>query len=144
MVDRLRRTTSFALAASLTRAGVAGLRAKAPGGRGRWERKNHSGRSVELYAGLAVAVAAAVGAGLVRSGAGAGLAAVTVGAAAAVLPDDLAERTMLGDAGAHALGAALGTAVVASNGRAGLLAHAAAVVAAAAFGDRVSEVARSA
>jgi UDP-N-acetylmuramyl pentapeptide phosphotransferase/UDP-N-acetylglucosamine-1-phosphate transferase len=51
---------------------------------------------------------------------------------------------MLGDTGAHALGAALGTAAVACNGRAGLAAHAAAVVAAAVYGDRLSEWARSA
>lgn len=50
---------------------------------------------------------------------------------------------MIGDTGAHALGAALGAAAVAGNGRAGLVAHAAAVVAAAVYGDRVSEVARS-
>lgn len=232
----------------LARAGIAGLRAKAPGGRGRWERTNYAGRTVELYAGPAVGVAAAVGAGrvrpaagfavlaaglcgayddvagagdprrgfrdhllalrdgevtsgavklfgisaaglvagallkeravdkvlagvviagtahfvnlvdvrpgraaaavvalgapgLLRSGAGAELAAVATGAAAAVLPDDLGERAMLGDTGAHALGAALGAAVVAGNGRTGLLAHAVALVAAAAYGDKVSEAA---
>ncbi|MFE2039028.1 hypothetical protein ACFXBB_38595 [Streptomyces scopuliridis] len=60
-----------------------------------------------------------------------------VGAAAAVVADDLGERTMLGDTGAHALGAALGSAVVAGNGRAGLVVHALGVVAATAYGDRV-------
>jgi hypothetical protein len=82
--------------------------------------------------------------GLLRGGPGAELAATAMGAAAAVLPDDLGERAMIGDTGAHALGAALGAAVVAGNGRAGLVAHAAAVVAAAVYGDKVSEVARGA
>lgn len=250
MINRACRTRSFALAAGLTRAGIAGLRAKTPGGRGRWERTNHAGRTVELYAGPAAALGAAVAAGrvspvagfavlaaglcggyddvagagddrrgfrdhlgalrdgeitsgtvklfgisaaglvagallkeravdkvlagvviagaahfvnlvdvrparaagavlalgapgLLRSGPGAQLAAAATGAAAAVLPDDAAERTMLGDTGAHALGAALGTAVVACNTRAGLLAHAAAVIAAAVYGEKVSEAARS-
>jgi UDP-N-acetylmuramyl pentapeptide phosphotransferase/UDP-N-acetylglucosamine-1-phosphate transferase len=235
------RGTSLGLTAALTRAGMAALRARAPGGRERWERKNYAGRSVELYAGPAAALAVALGAGRVRPAAGmavavaglcgayddlagdhrrgfrahlgalrdgevtsgavklfgisaAGLvagalmkervvdralagvviagaahlvnlvdvrpgraagavvvlgvpgmvrselAAVAVGAAVAVLPDDLSERVMIGDAGAHALGAALGAAVVAGNGRAGLLLHAAAVVAAAVCGDQVSRV----
>lgn len=89
-------------------------------------------------AGAALALAAP---GLLRSGPAGPLSAVPLGAAAAVVADDLGERTMLGDAGAHALGAALGLAVVAGNGRAGLAAHAAGLVAAAAAGDRISRLA---
>ncbi|NNN37800.1 hypothetical protein HLK59_47300 [Streptomyces sp. S3(2020)] len=99
---------------------------------------------VDVRPGRAAGSVVALGVpGMVRKGAGGALAAATVGAAAAVLPDDLGERVMIGDTGAHALGAALGVAVVAGNGRAGLVAHAAAVVAAALYGDTVSEVARS-
>jgi UDP-N-acetylmuramyl pentapeptide phosphotransferase/UDP-N-acetylglucosamine-1-phosphate transferase len=244
------RTSSFVLTAALARTATAALRAAAPGGAGRWERENHAGRTVGLYAGPATAPAAAAGAarvrpaagfavlaagacgawddaagegdprrgfrahlsalrrgevttgavkllgigaaalaagtllkerpldrllagvviagaahavnlvdvrpgraaaavlalgapGLLRAGPGAALAAVATGAAAAVLPDDAGERAMLGDTGAHALGAVLGAAVVAGNGRPGLAAHAAAVVAAAVYGDRVSELART-
>lgn len=96
---------------------------------------------VDVRPGRAAQVALGVGApGLLRGP----LAAAPMGAAAAVLPDDLAERGMLGDAGAHALGAALGVAIVAGNGRAGLAAHAAGLVAAAVYGDRVSALARGA
>ncbi|MFI9629827.1 hypothetical protein [Streptomyces sp. NPDC052042] len=49
---------------------------------------------------------------------------------------------MIGDTGAHALGAALGVAV-AGRGRAGFLAHAAGLVAATAYGERVSGRIRS-
>ncbi|MFH9818778.1 hypothetical protein [Streptomyces sp. NPDC017230] len=251
MIERARRTgTSFALAAALARTGLTALRATAPGRRERWERENHAGRTVDLYAGPACAVAAAVGTarvrpaagfavlaagvcgayddavgaedprrgfrahlsalrngevtsgavkllgisaaglvagavmkerpldkvlagaviagaahfvnlvdvrpgragasvlalgapGLLRGGPGAEAAAAAMGSASAVLPDDLAERTMLGDTGAHALGAALGVAVVVGNGRAGLAAHTVALVAAAAYGEKVSEAARS-
>ncbi|MDT0616014.1 hypothetical protein [Streptomyces lancefieldiae] len=251
MITRARRTgSSFALAAALARTGLTALRTTAPGGRERWERKNHAGRTVGLYAGPACALAAAVGTarvrpaagvavlvagacgayddrvgaedprrgfrahlsalrggevtsgtvkllgisaaglaagavlrerpldkvlagvviagaahfvnlvdvrpgragavvlalgapGLLREGPGAETAAAAMGAAAAVLPDDLGERTMLGDTGAHALGAALGVAVVAGNGRAGLAAHAVALLAAAVCGEKVSEAARS-
>lgn len=248
-----RRVLTLVGAVAATRVCLTALRSRAPGGRERWERENHAGRTVDLYAGPAVAAGAAlavlpsragavtagavlaagacgayddmtavgdprrgfrahlsalgegevtsgivklagIGAaglaagallerrpldrllagaviagtahlvnlldvrpgraaaavlalgapGLLRGGAAGDLSAAAVGAAAAVLPDDLRERTMLGDAGAHALGAALGAAVVAGNGRAGLLLHAAALVAAAAHGDRISALARSA
>ncbi|MFD8390170.1 hypothetical protein ACFV2N_13440 [Streptomyces sp. NPDC059680] len=243
-----RKSRSLLLSAALTRAGQALLRTGPPGGRERWERKNHAGRTVGLYAGPAAAAGVALAAGrvrpaagaavlaagicgayddvagderrgfrahlralrdgevtsgavklfgisaaglvagavmkervldkvlagvviagaahfvnlvdvrpgraagavlalgapvLLRKGPGAGLAAAAMGAAAAVLPDDLGERVMIGDTGAHALGAALGAAVVAGNRRAGLLAHAVAVVAAAVHGDRVSAWARA-
>ncbi|MFH8222295.1 hypothetical protein ACH4C2_20815 [Streptomyces sp. NPDC018057] len=241
--------TSAALAsAALTRASLWALRTRPPGGRARWERENHAGRTVGLYAAPATALAAAAGAarvrpaaalavaaaglcgayddiagagdprrgfrahlsalrageitsgavkllgvsaaalaagarlgerpadkvlaavviagtahlvnlvdvrpgraagtvlalaapGLLREGPGAEPAAAAAGVAAAVLPDDLGERVMIGDTGAHALGALLGTAIVAGNGRAGLAAHAAALVAAAVCGDRVSAAA---
>ncbi|MFF8293815.1 hypothetical protein ACF068_32070 [Streptomyces sp. NPDC016309] len=71
------------------------------------------------------------------------LAAAPAGAAAAVLADDLGERTMLGDAGAHALGAALGTAIAAGSGRPGLVVHAAGALLAAAYGNTVSRLAGS-
>ncbi|MEV7198239.1 hypothetical protein AB0N81_41610 [Streptomyces sp. NPDC093510] len=97
---------------------------------------------VDVRPGRAGTAVLALGApGLLRKGPGAVAAAASMGAAAAVLPDDIGERAMIGDAGAHALGAALGVAVVAGNGRAGLALHAAALVAAAAYGDAVGEVA---
>lgn len=251
MIIRRGRGPAFAASAGLTWATTAVLRAAAPGGRARWERENHAGRTVGLYSGPATALATAFAAGRVtpaaalavaaagicgayddvvgvgdprrgfrahlgalrqgeitsgavklfgiaaaglaagallkerrldkvlagvviagsahfvnlvdvhparaagavlvlgapglpRAGAAGELSAVAVGAAAAVLPEDLAGREMLGDSGAHALGALLGAAVVAGSGRAGLIAHAAAVVAAAVCGEKVSEVARTA
>ncbi|WP_258314804.1 hypothetical protein [Streptomyces sp. Act143] len=99
---------------------------------------------VDVRPGRAAAAVIGLGVpGMLRKGPGGELAAAAVGAAAAVLPDDLGERSMLGDTGAHTLGAALGAAVVAGNGRAGLVAHAVAVVAAAVYGDQVTEAARS-
>ncbi|WP_405740621.1 hypothetical protein OG422_06180 [Streptomyces sp. NBC_01525] len=92
---------------------------------------------LDVRPGRAVGAVLALGApGLIGGGPAGRAAAAPVGAAAAVLADDAAARTMLGDTGAHALGAALGLSVVARYGRAGLAAHAAALVAAAVVGDR--------
>ncbi|RCH65012.1 hypothetical protein DT019_29450 [Streptomyces sp. SDr-06] len=85
---------------------------------------------VDLRPGRATGLVLAVGApGLLRGPE----AAVPMGAAAAVLADDLGERTMIGDSGAHALGAALGVAIAGGNGRTGLAVHAAALLAVAAW-----------
>lgn len=87
----------------------------------------------DLRPGRAVKVAA-LSAGLIAAGGAAGgpdrsagLAAVAapLGAGLALLPEDLAERAMLGDAGANALGAMLGAAAAGAlprSARAGLLA----------------------
>ncbi|MGW6027209.1 hypothetical protein [Streptomyces sp. NPDC055099] len=255
MIDRkpARRLTALLASAAVTRAATTALRSRAPGGPGRWQRKNYAGRAVELYTGPAAALGAAAGAaalpartraaaalavlaaaacgayddvagegdprrgfrahlgalrdgevssgavklfgvsaaglaagallkerpvdkvlagvviagaahfvnlvdvrpgraaatvvalgapGLLRRGTAGVLSAASVGAAAAVLPQDIGEHTMIGDTGAHALGAALGLAITTGNGRAGLALHAAGVVAAALCGEKVSAGAR--
>ncbi|WP_433548317.1 hypothetical protein ACQPZG_27100 [Streptomyces sp. CA-294286] len=97
---------------------------------------------VDVRPGRAAGAVLVLGApGLVRRGDAGVLAGAPVGAAAAVLEDDLGRRTMLGDTGAHALGAGLGAAVAAGNGRTGLALHAAALIAAAVCGDGVSRAA---
>jgi len=65
-------------------------------------------------------------------------AAGALGAGAAVLPDDLAERTMLGDSGANALGALLGLRLVERTGLAGRAAILAGVVALTVASERIS------
>ncbi|MEV4443777.1 hypothetical protein AB0K09_33310 [Streptomyces sp. NPDC049577] len=92
----------------------------------------HAVNLLDVRPGRAAAAVIALGLGGTVRGA---VAAAPVGAAAALLADDLAERTMLGDTGAHALGAGLGLAVVSTNGRAGLVLHAAACTAAAALAE---------
>ncbi|WP_329122232.1 hypothetical protein [Streptomyces sp. NBC_01353] len=95
---------------------------------------------VDVAPGRAALTVLGLGApGLLRGS----LAAAPMGAAAAVLTDDLGERTMLGDTGAHALGAAVGSAIAAGNGRFGLAVHAAGLIAAAACGERLGDLARS-
>jgi UDP-N-acetylmuramyl pentapeptide phosphotransferase/UDP-N-acetylglucosamine-1-phosphate transferase len=69
----------------------------------------------DLRPGRAIKVALAAGTVLgAASPASRPAAAAPVGAALAVLPEDLGERAMLGDAGANALGAMLGAAAAAS------------------------------
>jgi UDP-N-acetylmuramyl pentapeptide phosphotransferase/UDP-N-acetylglucosamine-1-phosphate transferase len=75
---------------------------------------------------------------VVLRGPAAGLAAAGVGAATAMLPADLGEESMLGDAGANALGAALGLAMVAREGRTARLVHLGVVTALTLASERVS------
>ncbi|MDP9867312.1 MULTISPECIES: hypothetical protein [Streptosporangium] len=66
------------------------------------------------------------------------LAALPIGAAVALLPEDLGERAMLGDAGANALGALLGLAASVTLGRPGRLAVLGTVVALTAASEKIS------
>ncbi|MCT9932828.1 hypothetical protein N5079_21720 [Planotetraspora sp. A-T 1434] len=66
------------------------------------------------------------------------LTAVPLGAAVALLPEDLGERAMLGDAGANALGALLGVAATVKLGRPGRLALLGTVVALTAASEKIS------
>ncbi|MBW0256143.1 hypothetical protein [Cellulomonas sp. PS-H5] len=86
---------------------------------------------------LKAAAIAAVPAG-VLGGRGGGPAAAVLGAAAAELPDDLAERDMLGDSGANAVGAVLGTVAVQGCPRPVRLALLAGVVALTVASEKVS------
>ena len=69
---------------------------------------------LDLRPGRALKVALLSSPALLVPTPGAGLAAPTVGAGVAALPDDLAGKSMLGDCGSNALGAAIGCAVVAA------------------------------
>jgi glycosyltransferase involved in cell wall biosynthesis len=77
----------------------------------------------DLRPGRAIKVAIAAGLPLAAGGGSLSQgAAAPLAAAVALLPEDLAERTMLGDAGANALGAMLGAAAAATLPRAARLA----------------------
>jgi UDP-N-acetylmuramyl pentapeptide phosphotransferase/UDP-N-acetylglucosamine-1-phosphate transferase len=90
---------------------------------------------LDLRPGRAIKAGLLVGAPLAARS---GIAEGTVAAASSLLPMDLAEEIMLGDAGANALGALLGTAFVARAGTAGRLAALAGLVALTAASEKVS------
>jgi UDP-GlcNAc:undecaprenyl-phosphate GlcNAc-1-phosphate transferase len=92
---------------------------------------------LDLRPGRALKVAM-IHAPLALAGPAGGAAAAGLGAGGALLVDDLAERTMIGDAGANALGAVLGLALVARAGRAARLIHLGAVTALTLASEKVS------
>ncbi|MCY1137957.1 hypothetical protein OWR29_08100 [Actinoplanes sp. Pm04-4] len=92
---------------------------------------------LDLRPGRAIKAGAVIGAPLAVGRRG-GIAAGTLGASAALLPDDLGEEIMLGDSGANALGALLGVALVARSGPAGRLAALAVLGALTAASEKVS------
>jgi UDP-GlcNAc:undecaprenyl-phosphate/decaprenyl-phosphate GlcNAc-1-phosphate transferase len=100
------------------------------------------GRAIKvaaLSAGM-IGAASAAGGGGAPGGGGRGItaAAVPAGAALAVLPEDLGERAMLGDAGANALGAMLGVAAASVLGRPARAGVLAGIVALTAASEKVS------
>jgi len=92
---------------------------------------------LDLRPGRAVKAGLLVAVPLAASPVGA---AVTgpIGASAAVLPDDLGERVMLGDSGANALGALLGVALAARSGLVGRAVLLAALAGLTAASEKVS------
>lgn len=94
---------------------------------------------LDLRPGRALKVGALLSVGLVGRGTPAAItASATFGAALACLPDDLRERTMLGDCGANTLGALVGVAAVTEASRPRLLGTAAAVILLTLASERVS------
>lgn len=92
----------------------------------------------DLRPGRALKVGVLTGVPLVLTGAGSPGAAVALGSSLALLPDDLAGRSMLGDTGANPLGAVLGLALVQRQGLAARTASLAVVCALTLASERVS------
>jgi UDP-GlcNAc:undecaprenyl-phosphate/decaprenyl-phosphate GlcNAc-1-phosphate transferase len=99
----------------------------------------------DLRPGRAIKVAALAGGLIAATGRPGGgrapgvtLAGIPLGAALALADEDLGERAMLGDAGANALGAMLGTAAAASLPRSGRVAVLAGIVALTAASEKIS------
>ncbi len=92
----------------------------------------------DLRPGRAIKVALLAGGLLAQTRSGRGGAAAPLSAAAALLPEDLGERSMLGDAGANALGAMLGRAAASALSRPARVGVLAVVVGLTAASERVS------
>ncbi|BFU43866.1 hypothetical protein [Krasilnikovia sp. MM14-A1004] len=92
---------------------------------------------LDLRPGRALKAGALIAAPL-AVGPGGAVAAGTLGAGAALLPADLGEEIMLGDAGANALGALLGVALAARTGPAGRAVALAAIAGLTAASEKVS------
>jgi UDP-N-acetylmuramyl pentapeptide phosphotransferase/UDP-N-acetylglucosamine-1-phosphate transferase len=92
---------------------------------------------LDLRPGRAAKAGLLLGAPLLGGPAGT-VVAGPMGAAAALLPDDLGERVMLGDAGANALGALLGVALASRTGLPGRAALLAGIAGLTAASERVS------
>lgn len=92
----------------------------------------------DLRPGRALKVGVLTGVPLVLTGAGSPGAAVTLGSSLALLPDDLAGRSMLGDTGANPLGAVLGLVLVQQQGPAARTISLAVITALTLASERVS------
>ncbi|MBO0830945.1 MAG: hypothetical protein J2P29_03135 [Actinobacteria bacterium] len=92
----------------------------------------------DLRPGRAIKATALAGALVAAGPGGAGAVSAPVAAALALLPEDLGERAMLGDAGANALGALLGTAAATTLPRPARVAALAAIVGLTAASEVVS------
>lgn len=92
---------------------------------------------LDLRPGRAIKAGLMIGAPLL-AGPAKGVAAGAMGAAGALLPEDLSERTMLGDSGANSLGALLGVGIAAHSGRGRKIAVLSALVALTAASEKVS------
>jgi UDP-N-acetylmuramyl pentapeptide phosphotransferase/UDP-N-acetylglucosamine-1-phosphate transferase len=98
------------------------------------------GRAIKVTIGSAALIAAggALANGAAGRASGAAAVAAPVGAALALLPEDLGERAMLGDAGANALGAMLGAAAAQALPRSARLCLLTGIVALTVASERVS------
>ncbi|MFZ0323690.1 MAG: hypothetical protein WAN48_06115 [Actinomycetes bacterium] len=146
----LRRGQITSGAMKIAGMGLAGLAAGRVlrGDRGRWEQvvagavvagSANLVNLLDLRPGRATkAVAIVAVPSQVGTGAGAALTMAPLAASLALLPGDLGERTMMGDAGSNAMGAALGCAAAAALGPRALVAVLAAEIALTLASEKVS------